>query len=217
MEDLFDEKEFNKATAYIFSNGGNLVYNHTVRKLCSILFARYSLNNKQLIKEFKSWFYSKELDKKWRPELCSLKTFTLSCVRIFLLKTLKEKDDYAKKTVPISDVKYPVVSYSGSGCVKYNGKWTQIQSMCFNTQEDDYMLAELEYVIAGFNVFKGYNDVYLHLFAGEIKVKEAAELLGVSRITVVRAMTKYKLDLYEYLGKLGYCYEDLCELYEKKN
>lgn len=215
MTNLIDQEEFNKAVASAFSGGGILVYNHSIRKLRSILLNRYGVSNKDLVKEFKGWFYEKELDRKWRPVLCSLKTFVLSCIRIFLLKLLKEKDDYYKNTYSIENIKYPFVSNSNSACFKHEGKWTQIPSIYLDSQEDDYMLCELEHCINGFNIVKGYNSVYLSLFAGEIKINEAAALLGVSKITVIRTLTKYRIELYEYLDKLGYRYEDLLEIYKK--
>jgi DNA-directed RNA polymerase specialized sigma subunit len=101
-------------------------------------------------------------------------------------------------------------------CYKHEGKWTQIQSIYYENQEDEYLLAELEHCIDGFNIVKEYNSVYLSLFAGEIKIKEAAELLGVSRITVIRVLTKYRLELYTYLESIGYRYEDLLEIYKSE-
>ena len=216
MNDQINEKEFNRAVASTFSGSGKLIYNNTIRKLRSILLNRYGYTSKQLIQEFKSYFFAKEFHKKWRPELCKLDTFLLSCVRIFLLKQLKEKDTYYNKTYSVSETKYPFVSNSSSMCYKHEGKWTQIQSMYYENQEDEYMLAELEHAIYLFHEVKGYNSTYLQLFLGEIKISEASASLGVSRITVIRAITKYRLDLYEYLSALGYLYEDLIPLFSGK-
>ena len=216
MTNLINEKEFNKAVASTFSGSGKLIYNNTIRKLISILLNRYGYTSKQLVQEFKGWFYERQLDKKWSPVLCSLPTFILSTARIFLLKLLKEKDDYYKNTYSVIETKYPFVSNSSSMCYKHEGKWTQIQSMYYENQEDEYMLAELEYAIYLFHEVKGYNETYLKLFLGEIKISEASASLGISRITVIRAITKYRLDLYEYLSALGYLYEDLIPLFSGK-
>ena len=215
MTDLIDENEFNKAVASTFSGSGKLIYNNTIRKLISILLNRYGYSSKQLIQEFKGWFYIKELDKKWHPVLCALPTFILSTARIFLLKLLKEKDDYYKNTYSVIETKYPFVSNSSSMCYKREGKWTQIPFLSYENQEDEYLLAELEHYIDGYNIIKNHNEIFLSFFRGEIKIREAAELLGVSRITIMRAKTNYICGLYEYLNKLNYSYDDLLEIYKK--
>ena len=215
MNDLINEKEFDKAVASTFSGSGKLIYNNTIRKLRSILLNRYGYTSKQLIQEFKSYFFAKEFHKKWRPELCKLDTFLLSCVRIFLLKILKEKDDYYKNTYCVPETKYPFVSNASSACYKHNGKWTQIPFLSYENQEDEYLLAELEHYIDGYNIIKNHNEIFLSFFRGEIKIREAAELLGVSRITIMRAKTNYICGLFEYLEKLGYTYYDLLEIYRR--
>ena len=215
MDELIDQQELNKAVSRCFSNSGKLEYNNTIRKLCSIFNSRYGISNQQLIKEFKGWFYERQLDKKWSPELCSLHTFILSTARIFLLKLLKEKDDYYKNTYSVIETKYPFVSNASSACYKREGKWTQIPFLSYENQEDEYLLAELEHYIDGYNIIKNHNEIFLSFFRGEIKIREAAELLGVSRITIMRAKTNYICGLFEYLEKLGYTYYDLLEIYKK--